>query len=665
MALSTANKPLTRVCRFKQQVGPIWVLLVFMALGLVWLSSFRLGLVLWQSERIDSAADVLHILLSGVRVDVSSLCYLFILPTILILTLFIANKSSKVLRRVLSGYICFALCFLVYLEVITPTFIKEYDLRPNRLLIEYLVYPKEVFSMLWTGYKPQIVISTLALAMAAWLAHYKFQKHWIASSNLALRGRILIALTLVFLLFLGARSSFGHRPLNPALVAFSNDHLLNDLAVNSSYSALFALKQMGLENSSAKYYGAMPEQAVIEQVRLASNQPLSSFTDATFPSRHFHTATHTGKPKNLVILLQESLGARYVGGLGGLPLTPHLDKAMQQGWNFTNLYATGTRSVRGIEAIMTGFTPTPSRSVVKLDKSQRDFFTLASLLTQQGYHTQFIYGGESHFDNMKSFFLGNGVQEIVDMDDFAKVDFEGSWGASDEDLYDQAHVEFEQLHQENKPFFSLVFTSSNHSPYEYPDGKIIQYDAQKHTRNNAAKYADHALGQFLQKAQGAEYWQDTVFLIVADHDSRVAGASLVPVERFRIPGVILGKGIEPKQDSRLVSQIDLAPTLLSLIGVSAVTPMLGHDLTRYVSPDKQRALMQYDKNFAYMTRDQITILQPEQPAKGFAFVSQFGEKAKQEQPSQWQQIRVSQEQLNKAKAHVLFGSLAYNQSWYQ
>lgn len=664
MELTAANKPLSHTCRFKQQIGPVWVLLVFMGLGLVWLSTFRLGLVLWQFERIDSSADVLHILLSGLRVDVSSLCYLFVLPALLILPLFLWNKRIDLVRNVLLSYFCLALCFLVYLEVITPTFINEYDLRPNRLLIEYLVYPKEVFSMLWAGYKPQIFISTLALSIATWLAHYKFQKHWIATSNLTVRARVGVALILVFLLFLGARSSFGHRPLNPALVAFSNDHLLNDLAVNSSYSAIFALKQMGLENSSVHFYGDMPELEVIQQVRLASNKSISSFTSDAFPSRSYHTATHVGQPKNLVILLQESLGARYVGALGGLPLTPHLDKVMQQGWNFTNLYATGTRSVRGIEAIMTGFTPTPSRSVVKLDKSQRNFFTLASLLTQQGYYTQFIYGGESHFDNMKSFFLGNGVQDIVDIDDFAKVDFQGSWGASDEDLYDQAHREFEQLHRDDKPFFSLVFTSSNHSPYEYPDGKIIQYDKEKHTRNNAAKYADHALGQFLQKAQTADYWQDTIFLIVADHDSRVAGASLVPVERFRIPGVILGKDIKTQQDHRLVSQIDLAPTLLSLLGVNAYTPMLGHDLTRYVSPDKQRALMQYDKNFAYMTREQITILQPEKPAMAFS-IAPKQEQQKRVSDPQWQQIPLTQSQLDKAKAHVLFGSLAYHQSWYQ
>ena len=258
------------------------------------------------------------------------------------------------------------------------------------------------------------------------------------------------------------------------------------------------------------------------------------------------------------------------------------------------------------------------------------------------------------FDNMKSFFLGNGFSDIVDIDDFEKVDFEGSWGASDEDLYDQAHVEFEQLQKEDKPFFSLVFTSSNHTPFEYPDGKIIQYDEEKNTRNNASKYSDYALGTFIAKAKASSYWQDTIFIVVADHDSRVAGASLVPIEYFRIPGVIFGAGIDKKSDNRLVSNIDLAPTLLSLIGISGTTPMLGHDLTQHVPRSKQRAMMQYHKNFAYMTPNAVTILQPEKKARAFNYIE-----------NKLVETTINTQMIEQAKAHVLFGSLAYNSQWYQ
>jgi len=638
----------------KNVLGSLWVSATFFITALIILSLFRLGFVIWQIDRVNNLNDFSLIMLNGIRVDISTLCYLFILPILASLISYLFNRKSILLQRILIAWYSLSICLLVYLEVITPTFILEYDLRPNRLLIEYLIYPKEVFSMLWTGYKFEIFISLLSLIITFMAAVKLFKASWQDKATINIFSRSLISVTVIVLLALGARSSLGHRPLNPAMVSFSTDHLLNDLTLNSSYSVAFALKQMGLENSSSKYYGKMKKEKMITLVRENTMSNMEDFKDDSFPTRAMHQASYQGKPKNLVILLQESLGARYVGQLGGLPLTPNLDNLMKKGWNLTSLYATGTRSVRGIEAVITGFTPTPSRSVVKLDKSQRDFFTIAKLLKSNGYHTQFIYGGESHFDNMKSFFLGNGFTDIVDGKDFEKIDFEGSWGASDEDLYDQADIEFEQLQKQGKPFFSLVFTSSNHSPFEYPDGKIEQYDEDKYTRNNAAKYSDYALGQFIKKAKSSSYWKNTIFLVVADHDSRVKGASLVPIDHFRIPGVIFGDGIEVKSDNRLVSQIDLPPTLLSLVGVSGVTPMIGHDLTKPIPLSKQRAMMQYGKNFAYMTHNAVTILQPHKKARAFNYVEK-----------RLVDTSVNTQMIEQAKAHVLFGSFAYQHQWYQ
>ena len=645
---------INRDSKIKALFGPLWITAVFFIIALSLLSSFRLGFVIWQGERVNSLNDLGLIMLSGMRIDISSLCYLFVIPILISLLSYLCNKGKSLLQRFLMVWYTVSFTLLVFLEIITPTFILEYDSRPNRLLIEYLIYPKEVFSMLWTGYKLEILISLLSLLLTNVVCGKLFKRNWLANSNASFISRIFISVFIIFLVFLGARGALGHRPLNPSMVSFSTDHLLNDLTLNSTYSVAFCLKQMRLENPSSEYYGEMPDEQVIDLVRKSTMSNIHSFKDNNFPTRTMHQASYTGKPKNLVILLQESLGARYVGKLGGLPLTPNLDKLMNEGWNLTNLYATGTRSVRGIEAVITGFTPTPSRAVVKLDKSQRDFFTVAKQLNDNGYHTQFIYGGESHFDNMKSFFLGNGFIDIVDFDDFEKVDFEGSWGASDEDLYDQAHIEFEALNKQSEPFFSLVFTSSNHSPFEYPDGKISQYDEAKHTRNNAAKYADYALGKFIKKAKNSDYWKNTVFLVVADHDSRVGGASLVPIDHFRIPGVILGDNIAAKSDNRLVSQIDLAPTLLSLVGVSGHSPMIGHDLTQEIPLAKQRVMMQYGKSFAYMTPESVTILQSGKMARAFT----YKDKELFDTP-------INKQMSERARAHVLFGTLAYQKQWYQ
>ncbi|MGR6839955.1 LTA synthase family protein [Aliivibrio wodanis] len=638
----------------KIHFGPLQPIITFALIAFSILTISRLGLTIWLSDRVSNVNGWSDVLLQGARIDIATLCWLFILPSLLASLIPMRGIIGKIWRLILRIWLVLGLWIIVYMELATPSFIMEYDLRPNRLFVEYLIYPKEVFGMLWSGYKLELFIgfigSTLTLFFGWMLSGKVTQRH--IPMKIYLRPLLAIAVLLIGVL--GARSSLGHRPINPAMVAFSSDPLINDLVLNSSYSLLFAVNNMKSERSADKFYGKMNSDKVIELVKRSSAKS-NSFVDGKLPTLNQNIATYQGKKKNLVILLQESLGARFVGEMGGLPLTPNLDKLLKEGWRFNQMYATGTRSVRGIEAMITGFPPTPSRAVVKLSKSQTGFFTIADLLKNEGYHTQFIYGGESHFDNMKSFFFGNGFEEIVEEKDYINPEFKGSWGVSDEDLYNKAHDEFTQLNKQDKPFFSLVFTSSNHSPFEYPEGKIEPYDTEFKTRNNAVKYSDYALGTFFDKAKKSEYWDDTIFIIIADHDARVYGSQLVPVAHFHIPALILGKGIEPKIDERLANNIDIPPTLLSLIGVDALTPMIGRDLTKPLAKEDERAMMQFDKNFGYLTRDNFVVFSPGEKVTSYKY--DFSDKTLT--PSE-----VDKYSLDRAKANALIGSMAYKNNWY-
>lgn len=641
----------------KKRLGILYPLCGTFLICLAVLALSRLGLSVWQGDRVNDANGWAAILLNGFRIDISTVSYLLILPSLLT-CLFAGNGHlGKGWLFILRLWIVFGLWFLVYMELATPSFIMEYDVRPNRLFIEYLIYPKEVLGMLWSGYKPELFIAaTVSMATLYW--GWKLSHHLVTGLTFPRwYWRPLLAVIVVALGVMGARSTLGHRPLNPAMVAFSTDPLINDLVLNSSYSMLFAAKQMASEDNAFKYYGHMNSDEIINLVRESTGKASQDFISSSAPTMAYHAATYQGKPKNLVILLQESLGARYVGALGGLPLTPNIDSLMQEGWNFTRMYSTGTRSVRGIEAVVTGFSPTPARSVVKLGKSQRGFFTIAELLKSKGYHTQFVYGGESHFDNMKSFFLGNGFVDMQDFPTFTNPSFVGSWGASDEDLYQKAHQQFTQLSAQGQPFFSLVFTSSNHSPFDYPDGRITPYNQPKQTRENAAKYSDYALGEFFKQAKSSSYWDDTIFVVVADHDSRAYGNQLVPIDHFRIPAVIVGESISERQDTRLTSQIDLAPTLLSLMGINSYNPMIGHDMTKDIESSKLRAMMQFYKNFAWMNNDNdVVIFQPDKPAQGFYYDQATTELLDSKMPD---------EMIKMAKANALWGSLAYQNNFYQ
>jgi len=655
MSLSYKHTPQISQNYLQILSGPIYPIIVFTLIALSLLSVSRLGLVSWQVDRIVDVHSLLAVFVRGLRVDIATICWLFILPAAV--SFFIPSQKTitTIWRFILRLWLVFGLFVIVYMELATPTFITEYDLRPNRLFIEYLIYPKEVFSMLWVGYKLELLVGFIGSFITI-VFGWKLSGRLVTKSSMPKwYWRPVLAVCIVIIGVMGARSSLGHRPLNPSMVAFSTDPLINDLILNSSYSLAFAMKSMTSEKNAEDFYGKMPQDDVIKLVRQATGHP-QDFINNQLPTVNRNNPMHHGKKKNLVILLQESLGARYVGGLGGLNLTPNLDKLIKEGWNFNHLYATGTRSVRGIEAVVTGFTPTPSRAVVKLGKSQTGFFTIAQLLKQYGYHNQFIYGGESHFDNMKSFFLGNGFNEIVDQKDFDDSAYIGSWGASDEDLYDMAHQKFQQQAKSEQPFFSLVFTSSNHSPYEFPDGRIKLVDEIKQTNNNAVKYSDYALGEFFKKARKSDYWENTVFIVIADHDARIRGSVPIPVDRFHIPGVIIGNGIKAKQDDRLVSSIDIPPTLLSLIGVQGETPMIGHDLTKPLAAKYQRALMQSSKNFAYMTLDKLIVLQPEKPAIGYTY--SFNN-------TELEPIKITDEEKAVTKAHALWGGIAYKKEFYK
>lgn len=639
--------------------------LIFSILVFILLSLSRTGLALWQIDRFEDLYSLITLAISGFRIDLSCIGYLLIIPA-LIHPWIVVTKFQKNWLTALKLYFFLIFILIFFFELVTPAFIIEYGFRPNRLFIEYLAYPQEIMKMLFNGHLGTLIIVFLTLLLPSkiiWKSIGRITTNPLLFRPFKFQTLIISFFVLGIAFLLCARGTLGHRPINPSFVYFSTDPLINSLTLNSIYSVAYAYDQLGDEKNASKMYGSLNENRIIELVRKSTNLPVEAFSNTKIPTLAKRQAMHTGKPKNLVIILEESLGAQYVSSLGGIPLTPEIDKLNSQGWAFERLYATGTRSVRGIEAVITGYTPTPSRAVVKLDKSQKNFFTIASLLQNNGYNTQFIYGGESHFDNMKSFFLGNGFADIVDFDDITNPKFVASWGASDGDLFNQAHVELTKLHEEGKPFFSFIFTSSNHDPFEIPnevinpitytEEQLKKYDTKELLRHKAIQYADYALGEFIRKAKKQDYWENTVFLIVADHDARAMGSNLVPINNFHIPGVILNSGKAPIFDKRVVSQIDLAPTLLSLIGVSDDSPMLGQDLNE--SNASGRALMQYADNFAYMVDDEVTILQPSKAPLNFVY--NFNKNSLKPKP---ENLTLSEIAL----AHVLWGSLAYENRWY-
>lgn len=648
--MSLIKKLHQSIWQLSSRLGPFAPFVAMLILGLILLSASRIGLVIWKFDRVVNTGKLVEILLQGIRVDIIQLFLISLVP-LLLAPILATQQLFKIWQKFTYVWVMIAIVLLVFLEVSTPGFINEYDVRPNRIFVEYLKYPNEVFSMLWRGFKIEIFSVLISASFTAWAAH-RYMKPWLSMQPSWSNKKIWVIWPLIFILTaFGIRSSLGHRPANPAMFAITADSMVNSLVLNSGYSVVYATYSLLKETKSSDIYGKMPREEILK---------LTGAKDTDIPTLTTLTPSHKrAKPLNLVIILQESLGATFVESLGGVPVTPNIERLKEQGIWFEQLYATGTRSVRGIEAVTAGFAPTPADSTVKLSKSQKNFFTLAALLEKRGYHTEFIYGGESHFDNMRSFFTGNGFNHIVEQKDYKNPVFVSSWGVSDEDLLNRTHEQLVAHHKSGKPFFTLAFSSSNHAPFEFPDGRIELYEQPKGTDNNAVKYADYAIGEFFKKAQQSEYWKDTVFLIVADHDIRVRGVSLVPVERFHIPGLILGADIKPLRYKGMASQIDLPVTLLSLMGIEAQHPMTGRDLSSVAPDSLGRAMMQYNANFGWMeeTKDgnQVVVLRSDKaPAHAI-----YDTKTKQLKEASPPANAKALEQ--RALANVLLPDLLYNE----
>jgi phosphoglycerol transferase MdoB-like AlkP superfamily enzyme len=426
--------------------------------------------------------------------------------------------------------------------------------------------------------------------------------------------------------------------------------MINSLGLNSTYTLAFAAYSLKNEGD-VKKYGKMDE--IEAYTRVKKYMDITEFIDDDIPFLHIQKQDSSSIPYNVVFFLQESLGAEYVGSLGGLPLTPEFDKLTKEGLLFTNLYCTGTRSVRGIEAVVTGFVPNPSESVVKLSNAQQGFFSLADVYARLNYDTSFIYGGMANFDNMASFFNGNGFKNIIDETDFdndgKNYAFKGTWGYSDEDLAVKANEYFKSLG--NKPFYSLMFSTSNHEPFEFPDGRIELYDKTKNTVNNAMKYADFSIGKFFKLAKKEAYFKNTIFVVIADHNTRTYGKNLVPVHKFHIPALIIAPNIEKGSTyTKLSSQMDIPSTVLALSGVTSQTTMIGRNLLKLPETTKGRTIMLFHETYAFRVGNDVVIINPN--AKPLQFQIENNDQI-------LTPVKLNEELAKDALAHIITSSHLY------
>ncbi len=281
---------------------------------------------------------------------------------------------------------------------------------------------------------------------------------------------------------------------------------------------------------------------------------------------------------NVVLVSSESFGAEFSRLYGSdRDLTPNFDAFAQQGIWFSKAYASGTRTVRGLEAFTSSIPPIPTVSILRRP-GFKNVATWGAVMRSLGYQTSFLYGGYGYFDNMNAYFGDNGF-EVQDRRSIDKVRFENIWGVADEDLFDHSLAYFDRLHASGKPFFSVIMTTSNHKPFTFRKG-LEDHGIPPEGGGRAAgvRYADFALGEFLRDAREHAWFDDTVFVVAADHGARVYGAEEIPLKTYEIPVMFYSpKHLAPRRVDALTAQIDIAPTVLGLLGMPYEAPFFGQD----------------------------------------------------------------------------------------
>ena len=554
-----------------------------------------------------NVSKIIHIFLYGLFYDIVTLCYLS-LPVALILFV-IPNRWTKTWwMRALAGTAYSTAIFLLLFNATAEwLFWDEFGVRFNFVAVDYLVYTTEVINNIRESYPFTAILISLCVATTVIFA--TTGRHFLRTFSWLTPWRARLLPLLMICIFVIGAITF----LDDENISISENSYVNELSHNGLYSLVDAFEDNVLDY--VQHYLTMENSAVFRKLRPLVADANASFVDPSEMSIRRHITAHVEERRfNVVLIVVESMSAEFLGSYGDQRhLTPNLDKIASHSLVFDHLYATGTRTDRGLEAATLSVPPTPGRSVIKRPNNA-NMFTLMKQFQKRGYDTKFIYGGFGYFDNMNSYFAGNGVA-IVDRNTMKgnEITFSNAWGVCDEDLYRRTLKECELSFSRGRPFFSLVLTTSNHRPFTYPQTIDIPSGS---GREGAVKYTDYAIGRFLQEAKSQPWFDSTVFVIVADHCAGSAGEAEINYAKYHIPLLFYAPHwIKPRRVNTLASQIDLAPTLLGLLNFSYDSLFFGHDLMR---SSQSRVMVGNYQKLGFSDGKQLLLLLPQKKTSYYA-----------------------------------------------
>lgn len=575
---------------------------LFSTLSLYLLLSFliRVVLLIWSSKDVDfSLFYIIRVFFTGFLFDlVIGSLFLFLYGIYLLI--FPKKWIGSVFDRCFTYFYLTLIFIIIYFSLLAEIpFWDEFGVRFNFIAVDYLIYTYEVVENINQSYPLPVIALVLVGLIVSTIFIFKkrniFKNTFSDKSLVSNRSKyilpfIIIAVALAFL-------------MKNKQADFSNNLVVNELGKNGAFSFVSAFKSNELDYET--FYPKLSDKEAYSVVKKSLLQENQNYVSTQFDDISRATKGNQVDNPNIIVIAIESFSADFLSTFGNKDnLTPNYEKLANESVFFTNLYATGTRTVRGMEALTLSVPPTPGNSIVRRPNND-NLFSVSTIVKSKNYQPYFIYGGDGYFDNMNNFFGGQGF-DIVDRDrgnplsdniktqrfkiEDKEVSFENAWGICDEDLYKQSIKYADKSTKANKPFFQFVMTTSNHKPYTFPAGKI---DLPQGERNGAVKYTDYALGKFINDAKSKPWFKNTVFVIVADHCASSAGKWEINIAKHHIPAIIYNLKQQPEKIERLTSQIDVMPTLFGYLGWNYNTSLYGKDINQTKIGDERAFIGNY------------------------------------------------------------------------
>ncbi len=483
-------------------------------------------------------------------------------------------------------------------------FWEEFGVRYNFIAVDYLVYTNEVIGNILESYSVAPIIVAVLLLTAGIIMWQSRRERFF--SREPYYPRLLMVQTGIYAVL--CLCAWGLATLTFRLD--SKNQYVVQLEQNGAYDFIYAFRHNKLDYKD--FYDLIPQSE-----STALYQHMSGLGPDGYKMIGATSALPSVRP-NIVLITVESLSADFLTRYGNTKhITPNLDRLMTKSLVFDSLIACGNRTVRGLEALSLCIPPTAGESIIKQTSNQMGDLSVGHVLSSMGYHTQFLYGGYSTFDNMKDFFSHNGY-EVIDRDHIPSdsITFANVWGVCDGDLFNKALTTFDADSKSGRPFFGHIMTTSNHRPYTYPAG-CISYEGKAQSREAAVKYTDYAIGKFIANAAHRPWFENTIFIIIADHCASSAGRTSLPLEDYHIPCLVYApKLIKPYTYNKVCSQIDVMPTVMSLAGLKARVRFAGRDV---FAPDfHPRAFLATYQDLGMLQSNVLTVLTPRRRPRQYA-----------------------------------------------